>query len=167
MFSLFNFSSIFPGGSADPICPYMRTPTWKPTWNIQNETSLVRERIRRGANVHSGVVDFGVGYFQSTATWRRRRRRNGEACAKSVNELVSVVDDSRFVAAGNAAEVPSYVRVGVGCASERRRRPDDDTGVWRIRRYSSPSKRTRTTRYDTIRGAILTCAQKLTSPDSA
>ena len=26
MFSLFIFSSIFPGGSADPICPYMRTP---------------------------------------------------------------------------------------------------------------------------------------------
>ena len=26
MFSLFNFSSIFPGGSADPICPYVRTP---------------------------------------------------------------------------------------------------------------------------------------------
>ena len=23
MFSLFNFSSIFPGGSADPICPYV------------------------------------------------------------------------------------------------------------------------------------------------
>jgi len=26
MFLLFNFSSIFPGGSADPICPYVRTP---------------------------------------------------------------------------------------------------------------------------------------------
>ena len=26
MFSLFNFSSIFPRGSADPICPYVRTP---------------------------------------------------------------------------------------------------------------------------------------------
>ena len=26
MFSLFNFSSIFPGGSADPICTYVRTP---------------------------------------------------------------------------------------------------------------------------------------------
>ena len=26
MFSLFNFSSIFPGGSAGPICPYVRTP---------------------------------------------------------------------------------------------------------------------------------------------
>ena len=26
MFSLFNFSSIFLGGSADPICPYVRTP---------------------------------------------------------------------------------------------------------------------------------------------
>ena len=27
MFSLFNFSSIFPGGgAADPICPYVRTP---------------------------------------------------------------------------------------------------------------------------------------------
>ena len=26
MFSLFNFSSIFPVGSADPICPYVRTP---------------------------------------------------------------------------------------------------------------------------------------------
>jgi len=26
MFSLFNFSSIFPGVSADPICPYVRTP---------------------------------------------------------------------------------------------------------------------------------------------
>ena len=26
MFSLFNFSSIFPWGSADPICPYVRTP---------------------------------------------------------------------------------------------------------------------------------------------
>ena len=26
MFSLFNFSSIFPGASADPICPYVRTP---------------------------------------------------------------------------------------------------------------------------------------------
>ena len=26
MLSLFNFSSIFPGGSGDPICPYVRTP---------------------------------------------------------------------------------------------------------------------------------------------
>ena len=26
MFSLFNFSFIFQGGSADPICPYVRTP---------------------------------------------------------------------------------------------------------------------------------------------
>jgi len=26
MFSLFHFSSFFPGGSADPICPYVRTP---------------------------------------------------------------------------------------------------------------------------------------------
>ena len=26
MFSLFNFSSVFPGESADPICPYVRTP---------------------------------------------------------------------------------------------------------------------------------------------
>ena len=26
MFSLFNFSSIFPVGSVDPICPYVRTP---------------------------------------------------------------------------------------------------------------------------------------------
>jgi len=26
MFSLFSFLSIFPGGSADPICPYVRTP---------------------------------------------------------------------------------------------------------------------------------------------
>ena len=26
MFSLFNFSSIFLGGSADPICPYVRMP---------------------------------------------------------------------------------------------------------------------------------------------
>ena len=26
MLSLSNFSSIFPGGSADPICPYVRTP---------------------------------------------------------------------------------------------------------------------------------------------
>ena len=26
MFSLYNFSSIFPWGSADPICPYVRTP---------------------------------------------------------------------------------------------------------------------------------------------
>ena len=26
MLSLFNFSSIFQGWSADPICPYVRTP---------------------------------------------------------------------------------------------------------------------------------------------
>ena len=26
MFSLLNFSFIFPGGSADPICLYVRTP---------------------------------------------------------------------------------------------------------------------------------------------
>jgi len=26
MFSLFNVSSFFQGGSADPICPYVRTP---------------------------------------------------------------------------------------------------------------------------------------------
>jgi len=26
MFSLFNVLSIFPGGSADPICPYVLTP---------------------------------------------------------------------------------------------------------------------------------------------
>ena len=31
MFSLFNISSIFPGGSADPICPYVRTPMCPPT----------------------------------------------------------------------------------------------------------------------------------------
>ena len=28
-FSSFNFSSIYPGGSADPICPYVRTPMGK------------------------------------------------------------------------------------------------------------------------------------------
>jgi len=39
MFSLFNFSSIFPGGgSADPICPYVRTPMF--TKESSSEKSL-------------------------------------------------------------------------------------------------------------------------------
>ena len=29
MFSRFSFSSIYPGGSADPICPYVQTPMCK------------------------------------------------------------------------------------------------------------------------------------------
>ena len=38
MFSLFNFSSIFRGGSADPICPYVRTPMF--TKESSSEKSL-------------------------------------------------------------------------------------------------------------------------------
>jgi len=52
MFSLFNFSSIFRGGSADPICPHMRTPMnrwrrrnvlpidWSTNWVTQVEQSV-------------------------------------------------------------------------------------------------------------------------------
>ena len=35
MFSLFNFSFIFPRGSADPICPYVRTPMGKANRCVQ------------------------------------------------------------------------------------------------------------------------------------
>jgi len=34
MFSLFNFSSVFKGGSADPICPYVRTSMLAPKCTV-------------------------------------------------------------------------------------------------------------------------------------
>ena len=44
MFSLFNFSSIFPGVSADPICPYMRTPMTESPWRFSYVFSHVELR---------------------------------------------------------------------------------------------------------------------------
>ena len=51
MFSLFNFSSIFQGGSADPICPYVRTPT--------DVTSTLYKRHLK--NKHSGHHMHDIG----------------------------------------------------------------------------------------------------------
>jgi len=40
MISLFNFSSIFSGGSADPICPYV----WTPMAGDSNNTPVYNSR---------------------------------------------------------------------------------------------------------------------------
>ena len=49
MFSLFNFSSIFPGVSADPICPYVRT--------AMSIIMVVGQRLRsRGKCLFSAMV---------------------------------------------------------------------------------------------------------------
>ena len=39
MFSLFNISSIFPGVSADPICPYVRTPMATGRPSVKRDTT--------------------------------------------------------------------------------------------------------------------------------
>jgi len=46
MFSLFNFSFIFPGGSADHICPYVPTPM----------ATVHSSRLRRSAAIASSVT---------------------------------------------------------------------------------------------------------------
>ena len=49
MFSPFHFSSIFPGGAADPICPYVRTPmvswTAMKTNEVLNKAGVKRELL--------------------------------------------------------------------------------------------------------------------------
>jgi len=57
MFLLFNFSSIFLGGPADPICPYVRTPMhfvihWLPPLVVC--AILYRQRTRFQARAVSG-----------------------------------------------------------------------------------------------------------------
>ena len=78
MFSLFHFSSIFQGGSVDPICPYVRTPM--PQVAAAGAESAVytdrrcrcsgRRRRRREARLESGRTP-----IRCLASCGRPRRR--------------------------------------------------------------------------------------------
>ena len=72
MFSLFNVSSIFPGGSADPICPYVRTP-------MSSSRLRLRFARRNYTSVYSTDMTFVIVAWPTTAasligrnavTWR-------------------------------------------------------------------------------------------------
>ena len=52
MFLLFKFSSIFPEGSADPICPYVRTP--------MDRTLVLKNTHRKNYNA-ANIVALGLG----------------------------------------------------------------------------------------------------------
>ena len=72
MFLLFNFSSIFPGGQADPICPYVRTPdvhviiSKNNKWQMQmlkkkkkkEKTSYTDVNNYKKRNKHRGIKEF-------------------------------------------------------------------------------------------------------------
>ena len=61
MFSGFNFSSIFPGVSADPICPYVRT--------AMSIIMVVGQRLRsRGKCLFSAMVYGLIGFSRLTET---------------------------------------------------------------------------------------------------
>ena len=73
MFSLFNFSSIFPGGSADNICPYVRTPM---------RTSVSEKSVE---SVRSkGESDLG-------SRGRGFDRRSGSGCVTKLDKLFTVI----------------------------------------------------------------------------
>ena len=55
MFSLFNFSSIFPGGSADPICPYVRTPM---AVHSRRSVDSIGGSVTVGGDRNTGRVSF-------------------------------------------------------------------------------------------------------------
>jgi len=63
MFSLFNFSSIFPGGSADPICPYVLTPM---TVNV-TLLAIVATKRRAAASLMLGSAPAAVDRHLSPA----------------------------------------------------------------------------------------------------
>jgi len=54
MFSLFNFSSIFFRGSADPICPYVRTPMNRPHLRVTQLALSLSYRSRAADTTHDG-----------------------------------------------------------------------------------------------------------------
>ena len=62
IFSLFNFSSIFPGGSADSICPCVRTPMaglsvdLRRAFTLINPASPGRPKWRQWDVSHSSII---------------------------------------------------------------------------------------------------------------
>jgi len=71
MFSLFNFSSIFPGGSADPICPYVRTPMaqWRNLVGV-NAMSCVGTTSRPTRCANTRLLTDGVRSVATTDVYR-------------------------------------------------------------------------------------------------
>ena len=55
MFSLFYLSSIFPGESADPICPYVRTPMDRGKTSHEG-AGEAEPRPRRAKKLPSGIA---------------------------------------------------------------------------------------------------------------
>jgi len=94
MFTLCNFSSIFPGGSADPICPYVRTPVETSgrielifdigasinlSYTVLQGNSSISKRF--GTSLWNFVPNSGLGKF-----------RRGQSIALSTKLVVVVVD---------------------------------------------------------------------------
>ena len=66
MFSLCNFSSIFPGVSADPICPYVRTPMREQAVDGEVDARLdVDEQVGGGLQVEDHVTT-GVSHLYAS-----------------------------------------------------------------------------------------------------
>jgi len=61
MFSLYNFSSIFPGGSADPIWPYVRTPmTITVQWSqkqLQEDREIDKTQLKSKINTSKALCN--------------------------------------------------------------------------------------------------------------
>ena len=82
MFSLFNFSSIFPGGSADPICPYVRTHI--ALW-CAGYANIIRQLFPPFAT--SSFTPNFTGYDLENIDWYEAH----EAMAQSPNDALFIV----------------------------------------------------------------------------
>jgi len=77
MFPLFNFSSIFQGGSTDPICPYVRTSMYMlcPVVVHRVPGRVVVLRTHRTQAVHVAVVNLGLRTHRRLVVRQPRRGR--------------------------------------------------------------------------------------------
>jgi len=88
MFSLFKFSSIFPGwGSADPICPYVRTPMHDRKW---------RRSAMRNVGVHVGglgsqvTITYAVKFISLNCRVATQLGMVTISCCRSVHAEIPV-----------------------------------------------------------------------------
>ena len=109
MFTLCNFSCIFPGGSADPICPYVRTPVETSgrielifdigasinlSYTVLQGNSGISKRF--GTSLWNFVPNSGLGKF-----------RRGQSIALSTKLVVVVVDAVYYKSINRNPPTPS------------------------------------------------------------
>ena len=76
MFSRFSFSSIYPGGSADPICPYVRTPMCKRMLRGRKGQGGERESLLAINSYRSATSHCTIAHAGNVARNRRRETRH-------------------------------------------------------------------------------------------